>query len=764
LLLWLTVAPSTLAPAVAAGVVTNCANDTQLRSLLASGGTVTFSCGASPVTITITQTLEITLASTIIDGGNLITLQGTTGVRLIRHRTLVTTPSALTLRNLTISGAGLSGSGTAANGAAILSVNNSLTPPSYPQTLTIENVRFTNNISSQTGSGTGYDFGGGAIFTQGGILTVTGSTFSGNEARRGAGGAIHGLRSNITVSNSTFSTNKATPYSATNGNSGFGGAIYVDGALSSGNGSIEISGSSFTGNTGANSGGVAYVNLYTAQNESLRIDRSTFTGNSISGGAGGLGGALSGGGTNNGAGQATITITNSAFVNNTVAGGTTGASGGAIAFAQTAAITIANSTFSGNQALGKCLTCYNANGGAIYIVNNPVDYQLLNLTIVGNHADWVGGGITASTSGVLRNSIVANNTAANGGNPWNIQQNCGQRLTTGSNNLQWPALHPSDGNDKLCANGTTIVDPKLAPLADNGGQTQTFALLPGSPALNAGLASTCTAAPISNLDQRGLSRPMGSVCDIGAFEWRPHAAIGVYRANTAVFYLRLSNSAGAVERQFVFGVRRDLPIVGDWDGDGIDSVGTFRRHWGQFWLNGAGNTRPPAPTIRIPFGRPGDKPVVGDWDGDGKDGIGVFRPSTGQFFLRNTLTPGPAQLVITFGTATDTPLVGDWDGDGEASPGLYRPATSQFLLTNTLCTACTATAAHTVSFGAVGDLPLAGDWNGDGITGIGVYRAASGQTLLKNNHTTGGNADISFIYGVTGTDAAPLAGMWTLTP
>lgn len=759
LLCWLILSPHTLTPTFAAGVVTNCANDTQLRSMVSGGGTVTFSCGTSPVTITITQTLEITLASTTIDGGNLVTLQGTAGVRMIRHRTLVTTPSALTLRNLTINGASLSGVGTAANGAAILSVNNSLNPPAYPQTLTLENVRFTNNISSQTGSGTGYDFGGGAIFTQGGILTVIDSTFTSNEARRGAGGAIHGLRSNISISNSTFTSNKTTPYSASNNSSGFGGAVYVDGALSSGNGSIQIAGSAFNSNTGANSGGVAYVNLYTAQNESLSIDRSTFTGNAISGGAGGLGGALSGGGTNNGAGQATITITNSAFVNNMVAGGTTGASGGAIAFAQAAAITIANSTFSGNQALGKCLTCYNANGGAIYIVNNPVAYNLLNLTIVGNHADWVGGGITANTSGVLRNSIVANNTAANGGNPWNIQQNCGQQITTGGNNLQWPALHPTDGNDKRCTGGITISDPKLAPLADNGGLTSTFALLPGSPAINAGSATTCAAAPISNKDQRTFTRPVGAACDIGAFEWRPHATIGVYRSSSAEFYLRLSNSTGAAERQFSFGVLRDLPFAGDWDGDGVDTVGTLRRTLGEFWLSRTALT--PVPTIRTPFGRPGDKPVVGDWDGDGKDGIGIFRPTTGQFFLRNSLSPGPAQFVITYGTATDIPLAGDWDGDGKASPGLYRPSTTQFLLTDTLCANCTAATAHTVSFGAAGDLPLVGDWNGDGITGIGVYRAATGQTLLKNNHLTSGGADITFTYGVSGAGVTPLAGTWT---
>ena len=61
-------------------------------------------------------------------------------------------------------------------------------------------------------------------------------------------------------------------------------------------------------------------------------------------------------------------------------------------------------------------------------------------------------------------------------------------------------------------------DPKLGALADNGGLTQTFALLPGSPVIDAGSDSICMAAPVNNLDQRGVTRPIGAHCEIGAFE------------------------------------------------------------------------------------------------------------------------------------------------------------------------------------------------------------------------------------------------------
>jgi len=61
-------------------------------------------------------------------------------------------------------------------------------------------------------------------------------------------------------------------------------------------------------------------------------------------------------------------------------------------------------------------------------------------------------------------------------------------------------------------------DPNLGPLANNGGSTQTFRLLPGSPAKDAGDDATCAASPVNNLDQRGVTRPQGSHCDIGAIE------------------------------------------------------------------------------------------------------------------------------------------------------------------------------------------------------------------------------------------------------
>jgi hypothetical protein len=65
----------------------------------------------------------------------------------------------------------------------------------------------------------------------------------------------------------------------------------------------------------------------------------------------------------------------------------------------------------------------------------------------------------------------------------------------------------------------------LGALVDNGGPTATHALLPGSPAINAGDNSTCAAAPVSSVDQRGVSRPQGAMCDSGAYEYQTPTAV-----------------------------------------------------------------------------------------------------------------------------------------------------------------------------------------------------------------------------------------------
>src|SRR5437764_15114474 len=71
--------------------------------------------------------------------------------------------------------------------------------------------------------------------------------------------------------------------------------------------------------------------------------------------------------------------------------------------------------------------------------------------------------------------------------------------------------------------------------------------------------------------------------------------------------------------------------------------------------------------VSFRYGGPGDVPLVGDWDGNGIETVGVHRGNA--FFLRNSNSSGTADATFTFGDAGDIPLVGDWNGDGAGTLG-----------------------------------------------------------------------------------------------
>ncbi|MEP7286235.1 MAG: putative Ig domain-containing protein [Chloroflexota bacterium] len=235
--------------------------------------------------------------------------------------------------------------------------------------------------------------------------------------------------------------------------------------------------------------------------------------------------------------------------------------------------------------------------------------------------------------------------------------------------------------------------------------------------------------------------------------------IGVFRPSTATFYMRNSNTTGSANITTALGASTDLPVVGDWNGDGIDTVGVFRPSTAQFFLRDS-NT-PGAPIVyTFTLGAPGDLPMAGDWNNNGKDGVGVFRPSNGLIYLKNNLTTGFADFQMVLGLPGDMPVAGDWNNDGKDSPGVYRPSSATFFLTNAVANG-SATANYTATLGVAGDAPIAGDWNNNGSVGIGVFRPSNGLIYLKNVPTTG-FADISIVFGIP--NDKPVAGHWFAGP
>ena len=163
---------------------------------------------------------------------------------------------------------------------------------------------------------------------------------------------------------------------------------------------------------------------------------------------------------------------------------------------------------------------------------------------------------------------------------------------------------------------------------------------------------------------------------------------GVHRRVEGAVHLRNSSTQGVADLRFFIGDVGDVTLAGDWDGDGCDTISLYRPSDQRFYisnrLGGAGGN-PVAADYNFVFGDPGDAPVAGDWDGDGVDEVGLHRESSGIFYYRNTLDTGTAQGLFFFGDPGDRLIAGDWGRiDGIETPAVFRPSSTTFYFRHTL--------------------------------------------------------------------------------
>jgi predicted outer membrane repeat protein len=208
------------------------------------------------------------------------------------------------------------------------------------------------------------------------------------------------------------------------------------------------------------------------------------TSSTLSGNRAGVGGGI--------ANDGTLTVTNSTLSGNSAS------SGGGI-YTESGTANVTNSTLAGNSA---------SSGGGI---RNEGTLTVTNSTLSGNTANSNGGGIFAGKAVTLTNTVVAN--TMQGGD---LSVNGASVTFAGMHNLIDDADKAGGLTDGM--NGNIVGHPALlGSLASNGGPTLTIPLNTGSPAIAHGDPAVCAAAPVSGVDQRGVTRP-GSVCAIGAFE------------------------------------------------------------------------------------------------------------------------------------------------------------------------------------------------------------------------------------------------------
>jgi hypothetical protein len=506
-------------------------------------------------------------------------------------------------------------------------------------------------------------------------------------------------------------------------------------------------------------------------------------------------------------------------------------------------MTIVDSTVSGNDAAGPFLTV--AGGG----ISNSGTLALFRCTVSGNRATQfvapasAGGGIATTGSSVttLIDCTVAGNSAVTGGGVQvlggslaltncTVAQNVGGGLALSggapavgmqnaivAQNQSGPDVSGAvaSGGDNLIGNPAgatgllpgdrTNIDPLLGPLQNNGGPTQTMALLPTSPAIDAGN----NAAPgLPATDQRGLNRVVNNVVDIGAFEYQPP---GTTRALTAApnpsvlgrLVTLTATVTGAapgsnVPTGFVtFSCRgvtlgtadlsggsatlttAGLPLgedlvsavySGDADFTGFQSAaatvlvgppppataGVFDPATATWYLR-SGNSAGPPDAGLFRYGPAGSIPVTGDWTGAG-GGIGVFDPATFTWYLRGEASAGsPDAGVFQYGGVGWLPVTGDWGNSGHTGIGAFDPSTATWYLRSE--PSAGPPDAGQFRYGVAGGVPVVGDWTGTGHLGIGVFDPATFTWYLRSTATAGPPDVGTFRYGGIGFLA--VAGDWT---
>jgi predicted outer membrane repeat protein len=330
-------------------------------------------------------------------------------------------------------------------------------------TLTLSNVTFSANAAGSSG--------GGAIYNDGAV-TVTGATFSNNTVINGGpGGAIQNTSSaTLTVNACSFTGNTAT-----------GGA---SGAAIASSGTLTVTASTFTGNTADSNGG----GIYNSAEGTLTVTTTTFASNTA---------GSDGGGVDN---DGSATITASTFSANTAS-----SEGGGLASKGPLALT--NCTFYGNTAT--------SDGGGVQSAGAAT---LTNCTITANRVTHgtsgvFGGGLYTTGTTRVFNTIIAGNFQ--GAAPSSTANDIAGTLDASSAFNLIGTGGAGGLTNGVNNNLVGVTNPGLAPLANNGGPTQTVALLAGSSALDHGSNAYVTAG---ETDQRGLSRIANGTVDIGAFE------------------------------------------------------------------------------------------------------------------------------------------------------------------------------------------------------------------------------------------------------
>ena len=340
------------------------------------------------------------------------------------------------------------------------------------------------------------------------------------------------------------------------------------------------------------------------------------------------------------------------------------------------------------NAAGPLLLARTTGTNHLFVVDVPVTNEPFHATseqlgaisnVLNDIKESLNGPHTISTSGWLKDRNVDLSKFFNATDPINIRSNL-----------------------LNCSSGTVFTDPTLNGLFPEG---------------------------VTNLKGAGYLHSMACV-------GRKTPFMTIFRPSDGNWYI-MGNTAVA-KPPVAFGTSGDIPVPGDYDGDGEADMAVWRNGtW--FVKNSLDSTQ-----SVVSFGSVGDIPVPGDYDSDGKTDVAVFRPSEGNWYIRRS--SDGKDTVTNFGTTGDTPVPGDYDGDCKTDMAVWRDGT-WFVMNS-------SDGSQTVMhYGTTGDRPVPGDYDGDGKADIAVWR--DGQWFITNS--SDGSETVTG-YGTT--DDIPVPGYY----
>ncbi len=226
---------------------------------------------------------------------------------------------------------------------------------------------------------------------------------------------------------------------------------------------------------------------------------------------------------------------------------------------------------------------------------------------------------------------------------------------------------------------------------------------------------TMASAPVHFGWAQALDRPLPAPYSVTG-----QVNVAVYRPITSEWFLRGMNDGDATVTTR-WGNVGDWPILGDFNGDGLNDLCTVRESDYVWRVRIPGNNN----NITQQFGWRGDIPVPGDYNGDRTTDIAVYRPSDG---VREAMWFVHGSAPVRWGWINDRPVPADYDGDRKTDIGVFRPSDGR------------TSAAWFVRlsnggkieqpWGWIGDVPVPADYNGDGIADIAIYRPSTAEWFI----------------------------------